>query len=130
MSHCTRCGLPLKKEAGLEDQLPLEECSCEKTKKARQLAFTKFRTACEAGDITQTEEIFQSGQLDRTDIQSLLDWSIEKALVEPTRWLLEHGADAKTMYWRNLEKCHSLDIFKLLANFGLDYNTKKHNILQ
>jgi hypothetical protein len=53
-----------------------------------------------------------------------------KTLLEPTRCLLEHGADAKAVQMWRLDKCRSLAMFKLLAEFGHDYNALQHNILQ
>lgn len=98
---------------------------------ARVAVTTEWEAACKAGDIQRTKEIFHIGPLGQNELDSMMHWSVYEGLLEPTQCLLELGADPKKVSVISLaEYCPSLDMFKLLAEFGLDYNNPQRNILE
>lgn len=96
----------------------------------REAARAKCYDACEAGDIDQLKDILTSEQLNDAEKNALMRWAIDEGLLEPTRCLLEHEADPKMMPLRTLgSSCRSLEMFKLLAEFGINYKSDQDNIL-
>ena len=96
-----------------------------------QVAKTECEAACEAGDIQRVKEIFQMGLLGQIDLTSMMTWTVSEGWLEPTRCLLELGADPNKISVISLaEHCPSLDMFKLLAAFGMSYSTSQRNVLE
>lgn len=99
----------------------------------RNRALEKCNRACKAGDIEQVQEILRSGDLYTADLKQLMFWTTGYVSLEVTRCLLEHGADAKCISASTLvgeeHLYSSLELFKLLASFGLDYNSSSDNPL-
>lgn len=112
-------------------QAPLEESEgaiLERIEKSREAALEKCWTACEAGYLSQIKESFE--HLGDINVKRLLRRTIERNWLEATRCLLEQGADPNTFGSIMLSKdCRSLAMFQLLGEFGMDYQTKRKNIL-
>jgi len=115
------------------DDLPARKRRAEAWKlqeREREAARSKCVDACDAGDIDQIRDIIRGGQLTQLDLDRIMHRAVRKGLLEPTRCLLEGGADAKSMPLPRADSWQSsLEMFKLLAEFGINYNSEQINIL-
>jgi hypothetical protein len=89
----------------------------------------RCKDACEAGDVSQIEKFFQSGQLNQDDANKCLLYTFGSMNVEAARCLLESGAEASSIPLGRLVQVCDLDMLKLFAEFGLDVKTVGHNFL-
>jgi hypothetical protein len=124
--------IPHHIEMGREDDLPARKRRADAWKlrqKEREVARSKCYDASEAGNIDQIRDIIQCGQLEQEDLNTILYWAVGEGLLEPTRCLLEGGADAERMLVPIRFSCQSLEMFKLLAKFGMNLNLEQINIL-
>jgi hypothetical protein len=125
--------IPHHIEMEREDDLPARKRRAEAWKlrqKEREVASSKCYDASKAGDIYQIRDIIRGGQFEQEDLDTILYWAVGEGLLEPTRCLLEGGADAKSMPLPRADSCQSsLEMFKLLAEFGINYNSEQINIL-
>jgi hypothetical protein len=102
----------------------------EEARKVHMEAVDDCWDACEAGDLAQVEEIFRTRQLNREDAQWLINASLDEKHLIIARFLLEQGADPKEVSLSILRSADcSLDMLKLLAEFGLDFETIGHEFL-
>jgi hypothetical protein len=95
-----------------------------------QVALEKCRIACETRDLDQIKESFEQLRLGKHNVMYLLHKTILMPWLEATRYMLEHGADPNQIALITLsQKCRSIAMFQLLADFGMDYKSEQWNIL-
>ncbi|CAJ2512183.1 Uu.00g051980.m01.CDS01 [Anthostomella pinea] len=88
----------------------------------------EFKEAVRVGDGQRIRTLCSLGKVDAAAATEAL-----KSLKHPAdvlRALLEHGADANQVPLHVLRRCHDLETFKLLAEYGLDIKSKDHEILE
>jgi len=81
--------------------------------------------ACEADDVACIRRLLTTTSLEGKDATSAFD---DQHSVSVLRCLLENGADADSIVLHN--KSLSLDQLKVSAEFGFDFKSKGHLILQ
>lgn len=82
--------------------------------------------AC-AHDKSRVRELFETTPLGADDATRYLVWAAPD--LQMMRFLLERGADANSFSTR-IVYYGSLDVLRLLAEFGYDVKSKGHKILQ
>lgn len=87
-------------------------------------AAQELELAIRANDTPRVHHLFKTTSLDRVDTAKHVDMYQNVPLM---RCLLEHGADPNSCSLRGIK---SLEILKLLAEFGFDMISKGHTILQ
>jgi hypothetical protein len=97
--------------------------------KSHQSAVSNCWAACANKDLDELRDLFQSKQLHRKDAENVIGSTIEGNWLEGARFLLEQGVDCTKNYWV-LEKCQSIEMFRLWGEFGLDFKIKGHQLLQ
>jgi hypothetical protein len=115
-----------------EDDLAARKRRAEANKlreKEREAARSKCYDACKAGDLDQIRDVIRGGQISQLHLDRIMHSTVREGLLEPTRCLLEGGADAKSMPLPTPDSCQSVEMFKLLAEFGLNYNSEQVKIL-
>jgi hypothetical protein len=80
-----------------------------------------------AYDNVRVRELFETTPLDADDATEYLEWASPDLVM--MRFLLERGANADSFSIRHAHH-GSLDVLKLLAEFGFDVKSKGHIILQ
>lgn len=90
-----------------------------------------FLEACSNGDLLTAQRLFAESSLTAEDAsRALEDVAKEedlKSRLDLYRFLLEQGADVNVVTYSPVP---SLDILKLLTEFGLDIKADGHTILQ
>lgn len=83
--------------------------------------------ACGANDSQRLRQLLDSGSITRADATASLDSTLAKLPL--MRMLLEHGADPAACAIPQFMK-RSIDLVKLLVDFGYDIKINGHCILQ
>lgn len=83
--------------------------------------------AARAYDKPRVRQLFETTPLDADDATKYLVWASPD--LPMMRFLLERGADANSFGIRSTCR-RSLDVLKLLAEFGFDVKSEGHIILQ
>lgn len=101
----------------------------EEDQKARKAASKQFWEAVHAGNVDRVRELLQITPLDPTDAKfSMMSESVLNS-PEVMRCILEQGAEPYVT--RELgEICNTLDTFKVLSEFGLDFKAQGYKILE
>lgn len=86
-----------------------------------------LRNACSANDSQRLQELLDSGTVTRADANACLEFT--KDQLPLMRMLLQHGADPAVCATTRLMK-RSIDLVKLLVEFGYDIKINGHDILQ
>lgn len=82
-------------------------------------------SACKADDLPRIRQLLTTTSLGRSDANGVFASSLPLSVL---RCLLEHGADADFIGSKNHDL--TLDVLKLLVEFGFDVKAKGHLILQ
>ena len=99
----------------------------EETRTPHDRAKQELVMATRAHDKPRVRQLFETTPLDADDATEYLPWALPD--VAMMRFLLEHGADARSISMRRAYR-RSLDVVKLLTEFGFDVKSKGHIILQ
>ena len=98
---------------------------------SHEQAAEELHEACKTNDLARIQELFRTKPLSDADATNELKRGLgsgsEATPTPRIRCLLEHGADLNVLGIRDIK---SLDVFKLLAEFGFDIKTEAHLILQ
>jgi hypothetical protein len=105
-----------------------EKARQERERQAKDAAIDKCWAACEAGDVSTIKELYQTGLL--PNLVAIMAGACNEGWLVATRCLLELGADPNEMPTFSLSACRSLDMFKLLAEFGMDLKLEGNNIVE
>ncbi|KAH8803451.1 ankyrin repeat-containing domain protein [Xylogone sp. PMI_703] len=119
-------GIENPAEENPEDKWQAQQEARERAENLRKATLEKCLAACESGDIIQLNNHVEEslGKLSKENMTTLLERTIAEGWLEGIRCLLEHGADPNTMLWiTTLRKYYSLDLLKLLAEYGMNYNS-------
>ena len=104
------------------------EATWSRLQESQEAALEECWAACQTGNFGLIRESF--GQLGDANANKLLDQTICRDLFEATRCLLELGVDPNTMPLSTLTTyCRSLDMYQLLAEFGMKFKSGEQNIL-
>jgi hypothetical protein len=87
----------------------------------------ELSAACSANDGQRLRELLDSGSITRANATACLDMTLAKLPL--MRMLLEHGADPAACATPRCMK-RSIDLVKLLVEFGYDIKINGHCILQ
>jgi hypothetical protein len=92
----------------------------------------ELRTACSDGDVTRVSQLFANTSLDAEDATDALGrtkrYKEDLALI---RILLENGADVGLIRTRSIPMSnHACELLILLAEYGRDFRSDGHRILQ
>lgn len=96
----------------------------------------KYNSACAVDDIATIEEMYQeemyqTGQLGPENLNTMMVNSIHKGSLAVTRFIITKlGADPNEIPLSSIRECRSLDMFKLLADHGLDFKSKGNDVLE
>ncbi|KAG9235778.1 ankyrin repeat-containing domain protein [Amylocarpus encephaloides] len=86
--------------------------------------------ACDAGDVVKLKDIFETSvELDEWDTKVCLDRAIQKNQLEIARYVLKERGAGPPFYLPDLSEHASVDMLKLLAEYGLDIKETGHNLL-
>jgi hypothetical protein len=85
--------------------------------------------ALEAGRYDQVDDAFRTGQLRPNTSKTLLQRAVSNSWTEAVDLLLRHGVPPTSMHILHLSKCHSLEIFKLLAQYGWPVKQEGHLVI-
>jgi hypothetical protein len=85
--------------------------------------------ALEAGRYDQVDDAFRTGQLRPNTASTLLQRSVSNSWKEAAELLLRHGVRPTSLQIHQLSKCHSLEIFKLLAEYQWPVKQEGHLII-
>lgn len=78
----------------------------------------EFYAALEAGRYDEIDDAFRAGQLHWRNAPLLLQRSVSNSWTEAVEFLLtKHGVKTASIQSHQLAQCHSLEIFKLLAQY-------------
>ncbi|KAI0120927.1 hypothetical protein BJ170DRAFT_645622 [Xylariales sp. AK1849] len=98
---------------------------------ASKSAMDELWDACETGNADRVRELFETSTLEAEDAHTCLGALVlENIGVDVTRALLDNGASAKRIRPPELRNCRSIDVFRLLAENGLDFKSEGHEILE
>jgi len=91
-------------------------------------ALKKSWTACQNGDTYQVRELF--GQLNSSEVQTLLERAVLHNSLEPASFLLEQGADLTIIpLFLIVDKC-SIEMLRLLSEFKMNFHQRpEQNVL-
>lgn len=98
--------------------------------RAKASAWEKYNTACEVGDVATIKNIYHTAQIAPSHHLAMMTTSICKGWLVATRCLAELGVDPSQIPLISIKHCRSLEIFKLLAEFGVDFKVEGNDILE
>jgi hypothetical protein len=92
----------------------------------------EYWAACDAGNADRVRELFQTSAIKPEHAQFCLDttYDEENISIDILRVLLDNGASATHIYAPSLKDTHSIDVYRFLAENGLDFKKGGHELLE